>query len=102
MKEYKTVTPVIVHPSTPNQVSQEQTPTKILMELPPPLKFIKLKAIKGSPFIQKKKEAAEPKKTDFKKMVCYWNSSHSDTNNKNDCCKECKEYFYVTKQDKSG
>jgi len=51
LKEYKTVTPATVHPSTPNQISQEQTPTKILMELPQPLKFIKLKAIKGSPFI---------------------------------------------------
>lgn len=55
MKEYKTVTRTVVHPSTPKQVFQEQTLTKILTELSPPLKLIKLKAIKGSPFIQKKK-----------------------------------------------
>jgi hypothetical protein len=35
-KEYRTVTPLIVHPSTPNQISQEQTPIKILKELSPP------------------------------------------------------------------
>jgi hypothetical protein len=69
LKEYKTVTRTVVHPSTPNQVSQEQTPNKILMELSQTLKFIKLKAIKGSPFIQKKKETAKRSKTDFKKIV---------------------------------
>jgi len=38
MKEYKTVTPAIVHQSTPNHVSQEQT-NKILIELSPPSKL---------------------------------------------------------------
>ena len=34
-KEYKTVTTAIVHQSTHNQVSQEKTTTKILMEFSP-------------------------------------------------------------------
>jgi hypothetical protein len=38
-------------------------------------------------------------KNNVKKMVHNPNSSSSDKNNDSDCCEECKEYCYVTKDE---
>jgi hypothetical protein len=41
-------------------------------------------------------------KNNFKKKVHNPNSSNSDKNYESDCCKECKEYCYVTKGNATG
>jgi hypothetical protein len=38
-------------------------------------------------------------KNNLKKMVQNPNSSNSDRNDDSDCCKECKEYCCVTKEE---
>jgi hypothetical protein len=52
-----------------------------------------------SPIIQKKKLIANDRKNNFKKMVHNPNSSNSDKTDDSDCCKECKEYCCVTKEE---
>jgi len=84
MKEYRTVIPLIFHPSTPSQICQEKNANQISHGIVPSTKIIKLKAVKLSSFIQKKKDKAKRKKTNFKKMVRNCNSSNSDINNDSD------------------
>jgi hypothetical protein len=38
-------------------------------------------------------------KNNLKKTVHNPNSSNSDKNDDSDCCKECKEYYCVTKEE---
>jgi hypothetical protein len=103
-------TPASVHPSTPIQVSQEETPTKTFMELSPPPKLsnsgssrvtrsLHREVLTSSPIIYKKKLKAKHMKNNFKKMVHNPNSSNSDKNDGSGCCKECKEYYCVTKEE---
>jgi hypothetical protein len=47
------------------------------------------------PIIQEKKLKAKHMENNFKKMVHNPNSSNCDS----DCCKECKEYCCVTKEE---
>ena len=76
----------------------------------PSTKIIKLRAIKGnekspwrvlttSQIIQTKKLKATHTKNNFKKIVHNPNSNNSDKNGDSDCCAECKEYCYVTKEE---
>jgi hypothetical protein len=37
--------------------------------------------------------------TNFRKMVHNPNTRNSDKNDDSDCCKECKEYYYVAKEE---
>jgi hypothetical protein len=81
------------------------------MELSPPPKLSNSGPLKitrslhgevltSSPIIQKKKLKAKHVKNNFKKMVQNLNSSSSDNNDHSGCCKECKEYYYVTKDER--
>jgi hypothetical protein len=53
----------------------------------------------NSPIIHKKKLKAKHKKNNFKKMVHNPNSSNSDGNYDSVCCKQCKEYCCVIKEE---
>jgi hypothetical protein len=53
----------------------------------------------SSPIIQKNKLKAKHMKNNFKKIVHNPNSSNSDKNNESEFCKECKEYYCVTKDE---
>jgi hypothetical protein len=54
----------------------------------------------SSPVIQRKKLKAKRMKNNFKKMVRNRNSSNSTKNDDSGYCKECKEYYYVTKEER--
>jgi hypothetical protein len=79
------------------------------MELSPPPKLsnsgpskvtrsLRGEVLTSSPVIQKKKLKAKRMKNNFKEMVRNPNSSNADKNDDSDCCKECKEYYSVTKE----
>lgn len=53
----------------------------------------------SSPNIQGKKQDAKAMKHNFKEMVDKQNSSNSEKNDSSDCCKECKDYYYVRKKE---
>jgi hypothetical protein len=98
--KWHTFTPASVHPSTPTQVSQEKRPTKT-HGIVPSIKIIKLRAIRVTRSLQVEVLTSSPiiQKNSFKKMVHNPNSSNSDKNDDSDCCKECKEYCCVTKEE---
>jgi hypothetical protein len=108
--KWHVLTSASVHPSAHNQVSQEETPTKISTELSSPPKLsnsvtsrvtrsLHREVLASSANIKNKKLKAKHTKNNFKKMIDNPNSSNSDKNDDNDCCKECKEYCCVTKEE---
>jgi hypothetical protein len=96
-------------PSTSIQHSQEETPTKILMELSAPPKLsnpgssrvkrsLHGEVLTTSQNTERKKQKTNSTKNHFKKIVQIptESSSHQDDD---DCCKECEEYYYLTREE---
>jgi hypothetical protein len=100
VKQHKTVTRVIVHQLTPNQISQEQTPTNIVIELsaPPTLSNSRRSKIRLSARRRKKKPS-------LRRIISikYFAIATPviQKNDDSDCSKVCKEYYYMTKQDET-